>query len=137
MGCDIHVEIEVMKNGKWTYVPDRTTKNEEDGWTEPYYRFDGRNYSLFGALAGVRTRDVEPISLPRHLPVDMSEQTRESLATWEGDAHSESFFTLAELLKHKIKLRDASEFFADTTLVRLAELDPDPDNVRMIFWFDN
>jgi hypothetical protein len=47
----------------------------------------GRNYTLFGVLAGVRDSNVQPIDWPRGLPPDLSEEfvdfLRRLYAAWE------------------------------------------------------
>lgn len=56
----------------------------------------------------------------------------------EPDVHSHSYFTLTELLAVDDEIWDkleCPEF--RTTLQRMKELDPNPDNVRSCFFFDN
>jgi hypothetical protein len=58
-----------------------------------------RNYSVFGALAGVRrSYGLAPIAAPRGLPKDMAEETK----AWaeHGIDHTPSWLTLAEVLNH-------------------------------------
>lgn len=159
MGCDIHVRVEVRTNGKW-----QPTEYNMD--TEP---FGWRSYSVFAWLAGVRNYShITPISEPRGLPGDMSDEVRD----WFGygdewsDFHSLSHLTLAELLAvnydHRIEdwrgrkqrpdgiwdgaatmdqptlisLREflGSSYFEDASKLRLLG---DPDDVRIVFGFDN
>ncbi len=50
MGCDIHMFLEIRKNGKWKYQPSGETY--PSGNDQPFY--DVRNYNIFAILAGVR-----------------------------------------------------------------------------------
>src|SRR5262249_2591595 len=68
------------------------------------------NYNLFGILANVRngsgfagcdTGDgFVPISVPRGLPGDVSDEVRAETNRWGEDGHSHSWFTVAELLAY-------------------------------------
>ena len=83
MGCDIHSYVEVRKNGRW----------ECQGWN-PFD--DWRNYGIFGFLADVRNYSHSPvITEPRGLPADVSAEVLEES---DGDAHTASWLTIAELL---------------------------------------
>lgn len=97
MGCDIHGYCEVYKDGKWEMVsgfPD--TYNPEKLGNEPY---GGRNYRLFSLLADVRNYgDIIPISQPRGVPKDASDDYKAIVKQWSGDGHSHSYLILDELL---------------------------------------
>ena len=108
MGADIHLFTEIKKSinseDKWVNV---------DNWRyNPYYQegnnnwermlsvesiYSGRNYELFGILAGVRNRNNDMIDDPRGLPEDVSEVTKKESDRWDGDGHSHSWLTLREL----------------------------------------
>jgi hypothetical protein len=166
MGCDIHFFVEKFSTDKDYEGPksvqeERNTKlldilNQEeleprwitaDSWEleEDYWSvirnkrfYGGRNYYLFGILAGVRYDRIEPISEPRGVPNDISEAYKEQLNQWEGDAHSKSYLTLKELLDvdwSKYETEYISDFL--TTIERMKEVDPDPEKVRCLFFFDN
>lgn len=108
MGCDIHVFVERKVGNHWVRV------SEAKGPRHPYYDeaqdektkayFDkptwspGRNYWLFGVLAGVRANQFEPIIEPRGVPEDLSKSVAKEFKKWEGDAHTEHYYTLPELL---------------------------------------
>lgn len=97
MGCDIHMYLETKPklNGKWRL------KKEID---------IGRNYILFGLLAGVRYDLLPPISESRGLPYDLSKELRRSLnedissddldGPWLGD-HSFSYLDLADFQEYE------------------------------------
>lgn len=68
--------------------------NNRDTTDEPY---SGRNYNLFGILAGVRRYDAHPVAEPRGVPDDASAEYRAIVNRWNGDGHSHSWLTLAEL----------------------------------------
>lgn len=111
MGCDIHLYVERQrKDGSWTRVPD--TK----GPRHPYYTSNGteeqnkfleepcwdtgRDYLLFGRLAGVR-RDVLPIAEPRGIPADISKSVAKQWKDGMGDWHTPSYLSAQELLAAK------------------------------------
>lgn len=121
MGCDVHMFAEKKVNGKWEkignvfknqyYDPKRETTIDEDGYSwnaeftdEPY---DGRNYDLFAILADVRNgrgfagiktgEGFNPIAEPKGIPEDASDEYKAKCDDWDGDGHSHSYFTIAEL----------------------------------------
>jgi len=69
MGCDIHCYLEYRDpNPEW---------KPQDGviqWTGWSRIYPGRNYEVFGHLAGVRS-STEPVVEPRGVPEDMSWET--------------------------------------------------------------
>lgn len=163
MGCDIHLHAEVRKsysaNGKQRAFWSRAVPARED--RDPWYNKDdarehdphtairsvtswygGRNYQLFGILAGVRGDDV-PIAEPRGLPADLSDDLvvlrRDDVYT--GDVtlgeHSFSWLTLAELMEHAGRIVTADEDFGNRVIPGLQKLDADPRNVRIVFGFDS
>jgi hypothetical protein len=112
MGTDIHLFTEIKKSinsqDKWVNV---------DNWRyNPYYKegndnweqamsvesiYSGRNYELFGILAGVRCSYNDTIDDPRGLPKDVSEVTKKESDRWDGDGHSHSWLTLKELKEYQ------------------------------------
>lgn len=60
MGCDIHVFVEYRGPDGWRYV----------GQYHP-----GRDYTMFGLLAGVRDESVSPVVEPRGFPPTCSFET--------------------------------------------------------------
>lgn len=118
MGCDIHMRAEVRKNNKWEIVgevfPNRyyRPENELSEWNQPKTAepYGGRNYDLFAILADVRNgrgfagiktgEGFVPISEPKGIPEDASEEAKEFLNSYGGDGHSHSFFTVSELMAY-------------------------------------
>jgi len=126
MGCDIHMIAEVRdESGKWVkigkafknpwYDPNRENKiDPEDGyeWNPEFTDkpYDYRNYDLFSILADVRNgygfagvvtgEGFIPISDPKGIPDDASEEAKQFMNSYGGDGHSHSFFTVAELLAY-------------------------------------
>lgn len=120
MGCDIHIYVEKKIGDTWYPItPPSHNQYYEPGDEEeggPFSRplilnhdaYDiGRNYATFAMLANVRNgygfagvktgEPITPISEPRGLPEDVCAEIREISDDWDVDAHSHSYFTLAEL----------------------------------------
>lgn len=125
MGCDIHAFVEKKnENGIWKAIYgescmldwykkqlENAIKNDDKNNIEFYNKrvsqnsepsldwlYDNRCYDLFALLAGVRNRNnIIPISEPKGIPENISEEIKEELEVWEYDGHSRSYYTLAEL----------------------------------------
>jgi hypothetical protein len=128
--------------------------------------FNWRSYRMFGFLANVRNYSCVPyISEPRGLPTDCSQELREIYDAC--DYHSASWLTVKELLDFNyeqsfwdrlgLNFRSGAEqaedevtegrhitikefleinFFEDLAI--LAQIKPEnPEDVRIVFWFDN
>lgn len=150
MGCDIHSHAERRVNGKWEVVKDAFTLDDFD--REYYGREKGdspfrwRSYSMFGFLAGVRSHWCNPIVEPRGFPDDTTDEVREDYEYWGSDAHTPSFLTAKELLEFnydKPVFKGSEETYRDNLsgmffihLEDLAKLG-NPEDVRIVFWFDN
>lgn len=117
MGCDIHFYVENRVSGVWQsadkWTPNKYAGDEGEPPLSLDYKdrfYSGRNYNLFGILANVRngrgfaginTGDgFVPISEPRGLPEDVSEQVGAESDRWDVDGHSHSWLTVAELLAY-------------------------------------
>lgn len=128
---------------EWIYdTPSEGMRLSKRYWTD-------RNYLLFAILANVRNRyNIQPISLPKGLPYDVSPELKKQSDEENGDAHTRSWLTLKELLEYDWQQTmedDNEEIFPYEELVipfvsdfipRLSKID-EPENVRMVFWFDN
>ncbi len=143
MGCDIHGFVEIKRNDKWKLSD---VEIPED-----------RSYDTFAILAGVRNYvNAIPISEPKGLPEDLSEESKnddniQHLEYWqEGDGHSFSWLTLKEILDYNweqefadsrndyklVKAKDAicNSWTCFITYLKTVELEP--ENIRIVFWFD-
>lgn len=100
MGCDIWLHCEYKKNGAWHNCDNFiwNDKEEKYEWEQLYW---GRNYDLFGILAGVRSREFPMIDNPRGIPDDISDKTKELYEDDKEYTHSHSYITMRELLKWK------------------------------------
>ena len=162
MGCDIHFFVEkkakaytrqksinkvldVEKDIKdvWESADEWVTA---DGYTYVDYNssfYRGRNYQLFGVLAGVRYAPTEqyPMIEPRGIPDDVSKPVADSYGEWGSDAHTPSYLTLSELKQidwTKFKESDYNWFSEfENTIERMDELSNNEEDIRCVFWFDN
>jgi len=106
MGCDIHLYVEKLVNGKWEiqrgFVSSMYEADSEFFSTAKFRNavtpYDNRNYQLFGALAGVREDNIKPIAEPRGLPDDASPEVAAEAKDYGIDGHTHSWLTLKEIL---------------------------------------
>ena len=99
MGCDIHLYGERKIEGVWTALDN--FKEDEDGYSgiDDYKNgaYYGRNYILFGVIAGVRKDNIQQFGT-KGLPGDVSMEVKKLSDQWDCDGHSHSFLSLKELL---------------------------------------
>ena len=113
MGCDIHFYVEKKAEGKWINSQKVAIEHDDDTIPDVPYEdriYSGRNYSLFGILANVRNGSdfagcdtgnaFIPISEPKGLPDDVSEEVKAISDGWEPDCPSHSYHTLRDLLDY-------------------------------------
>ena len=154
MGCDIHMYIEKKKNGKWIPAQGfmQTGNRENDVPDVPFHdQFNQRNYALFGFLAGVRIPELKHFE-PQGFPDDASKEVKDVYNEWGTDAHTPSYLLLKELqtipwddlidypdyYEKPAKLRDAfSEFYDLVYWLNSYDYTCNPDEIRIVFWFDN
>jgi len=160
MGCDIHIVVEQHHPELgWVglhacpyhtgtiYGAKATTAQGSASWD-----LDGRNYTLFGALAGVR-QDVPdyPNAEPRGLPDDASPLAAMLSEAMDDDGHSHSWMMLTEAwpifkryqfndIEARIKgevpedeCYSLSKHFGISFVGEMSDL----DKFRIVFWFDN
>lgn len=139
MGCDIHVCVEIKKDGKWLF------------YNQPSVN---RHYQLFEKMAGVRGEKSEAIALPRGFPDDVSETTKLCCDEWAPEAHSASWLSSKEIAvlekwyeelmgDHHCFNKQFGYLFGHG-FAWFAE-HPDEregypkwlEDVRLVFWFDN
>jgi hypothetical protein len=161
MGCDIHSYLEkytsINGENKWVNV-DYWQINphhgivgyENENEYEHLSFYIGRNYDLFGILAGVRSSE-DPIKEPRGLPEDVSDVTKREYEKW-NEVHTPSYYTLKELKDYIYNNSDNKElieslsYFVNPMNERFKnEFWINDDNrhtikengFRVVFWFDN
>lgn len=145
MGCDIHCFAEVKRNNKWEKVGDYFTIDEYDrefyGKEKGDSPFNWRSYFMFTLFSNVRnTFGIRPISYPMGLPEDLGYEVESKYLDMFEDAHSASYLTLKELLKFNYDKGEAyRDYLGKWFFIHLEELKTlgDPENVRIVFWFDN
>jgi len=151
MGCDIHLFAEKKENGVWISI-DKYTPNPEFGKYHDEKEFvidhadriytKGRNYNLFCALAGVRGFHFygEPsiISEPKGLPEDCCTEIKTESDNYGADGHSHSWNTLKELEDFDWSgYGETVVEFKKEVFPKLKEASADPENVRIVYFFDN
>ena len=109
MGCDIHTNVEVRQpDGSWK---SHQEWSQEDSYMSPKDELmDSRNYDLFAILADVRNgrgfagivtgQGFVPMATPRGVPDDASPEYKAWVEQWDGDGHSHSYFTVAEIMAY-------------------------------------
>ena len=140
------------KSPRWV-TADIWEKVDDDYWKTKELYPGGRNYYLFGVLAGVRY-DIDPISEPKGIPDDCCYPIKSKIEGYGSDGHSHSYFTLKELLDvdwtkyqgivtykdwNVERTVDRTGWLNDfmTAIDKMKEIDPDPNKVRCVFFFDN
>jgi len=148
MGCYIHIHMETRLSEKESWSETSGNFGSEK-WpaTAP---FDDRNYITFAFLADVRNYDdwIPCVIPPRGFPKDACEGVRMQFEEWSGDAHTPSWLTLEELMSYDygVFIKDdegkpspLSEWLGEKFFKEMHQMldHGDPNNVRIVFWFDN
>ena len=145
MGCNICICVEVLKHNEWLEVPPTNRAPQDDSDRQHNtWNWDGwRNYNTFSHLAGIRCCiGGDPIVEPRGLPLDvsMSVLARAKFETKVNLCHTHSYLMLRELIKHDWKFEEDedynSKWFCENFIPTLHVLG-EPDQVRMVFWFND
>jgi hypothetical protein len=103
----------------------------------------GRNYNLFAIIGDARNYGDKPynsISAYREIPEDASEVTKYYCnEIWEGDGHSHSWISLKEILEFGKDewYKNHCQGFWDKIVEYMISLNLPPEDVRLVFWFDN
>lgn len=112
MGCDIHLYVERREDDKWVTADTWELDKYAGELTVPYGQgfYESRSYDLFSILANVRNGygfagvptgvGFIPISEPRGIPEDACPEYLSVVERWNGDGHSHSWFTVAELMDY-------------------------------------
>ena len=116
MGCDIHMFVEIHRHDRDFKDGWRDADNyQKDYWNtdkrvtelsrfEKVPIWDGRDYTLFSILAGVRnSNNIKPVKEPRGFPEDCNESIKNQYEEWGIDAHTPSWLTLKELKAYSNK----------------------------------
>lgn len=142
MGCDIHTYIEYKEDGNW-YCNQGQLISDCNGNVDALAEVCGeRWYERFSLLAGVRGW-LEPIKDPKDIPEDCSEFVKNEYEDWKLDAHSESWYTLKELMDYKgnnkrLIVDMITELKKEIQRVyRTRDIKKHAEDVRFVFWFDN
>ena len=128
MGCDIHGMFEYKcKDGWWVNAGDPDV---------------GRQYWLFGILAGVRGTYYPTISAPRE-PEGCCEAFNALRTKWGVGGHSASYVTLCEMMDYDIDVFDG-DYEIEEEWDRLlsfgqnvADWGVPCEDVRWVFFFDS
>lgn len=135
MGCDIHAMVE----GKYRYRSD-----SEGYWISCGRIKMCRDYDLFARLGNVRNYNgIQPFGDCRFSESEeshpltcedwwsvCSEDFRALCKDWDGDGHSHSWVTLEEL-------DSAGPEYSEQARKMVAAAGLDPDEGRLVFFFDN
>jgi hypothetical protein len=124
MGCDIHMYIERKTKKGWQRVseakgvqhpyyveptepqgPDDNAKAKVDFFEKKTW-WPGRNYALFGLLAGVRSKVFFPFIPPRDIPSDVSPGVKKIYERDGRSVHTPSYLTLSELISFQDTVED-------------------------------
>lgn len=161
MGTDINLRINARaKNSdEWQYLT-LYKKNFETGEMEPIDCYDGRDYELFGLLAGVRS-DIEPLVPTRGLPESLAPEIYEQFYWFDDDGndwspywHDATWYDITELRafcdssriteydddNDEVKLSERFRRFVydiDQTLAAYWRWYPNPGEVQVVMWFDS
>lgn len=145
MGCDIHPYVEKKIGDNWHMYADLKGTPEYQNWG-----WGGqRDYEFFAHLCGVRAgyQDDE-WPKPKGLPEDVSVMCQHLSDMWDSDGHSHSWETLKDFVDKKlalIKIRGdemevgshSREYYEYNIVGFSLDEDDDPDDFRVVFWFDN
>jgi len=143
----IHVYAEQRINGQWKAAAADTFNAEAPnrfGWinaTMERVRVPER-YSFYGLLLD-GARYSWPWSFPqRGLPDDIAEETQQVLDSFGVEAYGHSHLSLRHLLEKYLELLligEAAQENRDDLSELIAELPKpdDPEDVRIVFWFDS
>ncbi len=99
-----------------------------------------RNYNLFSLLANSRYGKYTPISKPREIPSDVSEEVGNEHSHWGGHTNNSFYLFLQEILDYKPNAGeiDLGFDFFNFVETRAKEMGiEDFNNARIVFWFDN
>lgn len=126
---------DTMLYPKWVSADKWSVSRYDDDEWEADEIYGDRDYHLFGVLADVRGNGPCISGGPKGIPEDISSGYKYILDRWDSDGHSHSYFTLSELMDVDWKKYDCEHFLE--IIGKMKKIDPNPDNVRCVFFFDN
>lgn len=146
MGVDIHLFVE-----KFDKTTNRWETAEHENWL-----WEGRNYSLFSKLAGIR-HYTKPFKEPVGLPKDLAETTKQFYQEGKGHYFGMTHYSLQELLEqdwmdeegegedynkiHEGKQISHNYYSFYTSLLLLQKVCRHANwnykDIRIVMWFDN
>lgn len=117
MGTDIHVHCEHYNEESKRWESLNLYKKKDDGGFEPVAIYDGRDYELFGLLAGVRSSShmfsggygylVEPRGLPKDMSVTAQKAWEDGTDADGGNYwHTPTWYDYNELETYSYLLKD-------------------------------
>lgn len=151
MGCDIHTFVEKRnkETNQWEFVKDDVFSL--DDYDKEYFKkeksseiFGWRSYRMFSILNNVRNNyGIIPMyDTDRGFPDDISKEVKMEYDSYSN--HSESYLTAKELTdfdydKKATENESYRDCLGDFFFKHLEELKSlgDPDEIRVVFWFDN
>ncbi len=150
MGCDIHIYEEGFKDGVWHLIKGDTNPNLDPDKDEYEEFWEGRNYTLFGLIAGVRDSGARAFDAVG-FPDDAAPETKEAYSWWGGDCHTPSHLYFEELTDFVMNKREKytkfyypNDDWVDWTFDILEEWVQQMgydvkgyDDIRLVFWFDS
>lgn len=105
MGCDIHVFCERYNKESKRWENLSLYKKNEGGTFKEVNVYDGRDYQLFGLLAGVRSI-INPFVIPRGIPDDLSCEVSKKYGDGEY-YHTSTWYDYCELNAYEYMMCDS------------------------------
>lgn len=140
MGCDIHIYCEKYNDEKEKWESLSLYKKKEDGGFEPISIYDGRDYELFGLLAGVRGNShffsggCGYIVAPRGIPSDLSQYVQNEWECGKDEDgrqwwHTPTWYSFCELDTYTYLLNDFNKEMKKKNK-KIAELNKEIGNLK-------
>ena len=165
MGCDIHLMTEIKKDNKWELNEELLFIDDYSKSDSPFDRRSYRIFAFLADVRQRDNFKITPISEPKGLPKDSeylntplekpenysyygydngTAYTKEGQIECDVDCHSLTYLTLKELLDFDYEQKATEtetyrEYLMEGYFEELEILKTlgEPENVRIVFWFDN
>lgn len=157
MGVDIHIFVEAYNKEKKAWEYKTLYRKDCDKFEDVCEILDGRDYKLFGRLAGVRSA-VSPFVKPRGLPDDLSDEVKNEYGNGEGyfcetwydycelNLYADTDKAFEEEEEHWIAAKKYTTDRYNVVRPFVDKIDmildaygvyyPKPGEVRIVMWFD-